>query len=212
MINHLKNLLARKHFTQEVGRYTVLILRLDEYRSSARDFPDGFEFLPQERVGTVRSQEKRKLIRLFDDWEFPYYRKFRGCREDSPIFVMQGDQLVGGTYLCDKNEFDDDPTRGQLHYAFIDPRFQGRGVYSAIFRRVVSQARSWGLQELYLNSDRYMLPEVYLRWGAKSWKTIPKASRLPQNGVGSILRVFYPYLRNFRRQVRRIWLSRHDGC
>jgi hypothetical protein len=43
-----------------------------------------------------------------------------------------------------------------------------------------------------------MLPEVYLRWGARPWKVISKLSRLPQNGLGCALHSVW-------RRARRVW-------
>ncbi len=81
---------------------------------------------------------------------------------------------MGGVFVCDRNEFDDDPRWGQVHYAFLRHDHRGRGLYSALFRRAVELAASWGLEGLVINSDREILPEVYLRWGAVFWKTIPR--------------------------------------
>ncbi|MBI5303624.1 MAG: hypothetical protein HY868_15925 [Chloroflexi bacterium] len=196
----------KKRFTEEVETYTVLILQLDEYKGSARNLPNGFEILSFEKHDLVRAQEKRILQELFDDWAIPYCGKLRGWRVDSPVFVVQGNRLVGGVYLCVGNEFDEDSQQGQLHYAFMDPAFRGQGIYSVIFGGAVKCARVWGLRTLYLNSDRYMLPEVYLRWGAKPYKVISKTSRWSQN---RILRPVRPYLRALGRQLRLVaqWIK-----
>lgn len=178
--------MTQPRFTQEVDTYTILTLRLEDYKTSKRQLPAGFKL--SGRLDQLRTQEKRLLQELFEDWRVPFSNRLPGFREDSPIFVVQGEQLVGGAFVCDKNEFDADPSRGQLHYAFIDPTFQGMGIYSVIFREAVNRALGWGLQELYLNSDRYMLPEVYLRWGARSWRVVRKPSRLPRNAFGEVLR------------------------
>lgn len=191
-------------FTEEVEAYHVLVLHLGDYVRSTRELPDGFRFLEQAQVQSFRQQEKAMLRQTFDDWHIPYGRKLRGWRQDSAIFMVHGDRLAGGVYLCDKNEFDDERDRGQVHYAFMDPRFQGMGIYSLIFREGVVRARAWGLAALYLNSDRYLLPEVYMRWGAKSWEVIPKRSRLPRTAWANVLRAAYSRWRGLRRRVRRI--------
>ena len=43
-----------------------------------------------------------------------------------------------------------------------------------IEKAIVEKAKEWGLGGLVLNSDRHLLPEVYLRWGAEPWKRLPK--------------------------------------
>ncbi len=177
-----------RRFSAEIDTYVVLLLDLNEYRATSRAPLDGFEIAGAERCQALRKQEKIMLKDKFEDWEIPYCARLRGWRSDSPIYVAHGEELVGGVYLCDKNEFDEDPARGQLHYAFINSRFQGMGIYSMIFREAVRRADTWGLKGLYLNSDRHLLPDVYLRWGAKPWKEVKKPSRLPYNAIGGILR------------------------
>lgn len=181
--------LESRKFTQEVDTYTVLTLKLSDYVPSTRELPAGFKFLEDEARADFRQQERKLLQEMFDDWDIPYCRKLLGFREDSAIYVAEAHRLVGGAFLCDKNEFDQDSANGQLHYAFIDSHFQGMGIYSVIFREAVNRAQAWGLQILYLNSDRYLLPDVYLRWGAKPWKQITKSSRLPRNVFGNFLRL-----------------------
>jgi GNAT superfamily N-acetyltransferase len=196
--------LINQRFTEEVETYTVLLLHLDEFQPTTRDLPTGFTLLDPAERSQVRDQEKRLLQRLFDDWEIPYSGKLSGWREDSPFFVVCGQQLVSGLYLCDKNEFDDDPIRGQVHYVFTQPEFQGRGIYSVAFREAMRKAQSWGLKEIYLNSDRYLLPEVYLRWGARPWKQLTKSSRLPRNAFGR-------WLRQIGRSIRTLRDGRQDA-
>ncbi|MFX0206078.1 MAG: hypothetical protein ACFFDT_08820, partial [Candidatus Hodarchaeota archaeon] len=38
----------------------------------------------------------------------------------------------------------------------------------------VNQAKSWNLEGVIISTDRYLLPEVYIRWGAIPWKEIIK--------------------------------------
>ena len=197
--------MAAKRFTEQVETYTVLILRLDEYKASERKLPAGFEFASLAQTVALRKQERKVLQQLFDDWEIPYCHRLRGWRQDSPIFVVRGGELAGGVYLCDQNEFDDDPTSGQIHYVFTAPRFQGNGIYSVIFGEAVKRAQAWGLEKIYFNTDRHLLPEVHLRWGGKLWKVIPKPSRLPQNGLGRALR-------SVRRYAQRMWQGWRSPC
>lgn len=193
-----------KRFTEPVDTYTVLILNLDDYCGTARELPDGFHFIDEQTRATMRAQEKKILQQLFDDWDIPYFGKLRGWRADSPIFVAKGDELIGGAFLCDRNEFDDNILHGQLHYLFTKASARGQGIYTLVFRQAVERARDWGLQALYVNTDRYGIPQVHLRWGAKIVKVIPKPSRLPQNRVGRILQTLYAPVRRLRWYVRRI--------
>ncbi len=195
-----------ERFTEELDSYTVLLLDLDEYQAPARRLPDGFEFLDTARHGLIRDQEKRLLRQVFKDWEIPYGGKLRGWRADSPVFVMKSDQLVGGVYLCDRNEFDDEPARGQLHYFFVHPSFRTYGIHNANVREAIRRARAWGLQEVYINTDRAGLPEVYMRWGAKPLKRIAKSSRLPHNAVGNIARQLWKWARRTWQDVRQFSL------
>jgi GNAT superfamily N-acetyltransferase len=192
-----------RRFTEPVDTYTVLILNFDDYRGTSRELPNGFRFIDEPTRAMMRAQEKKILQQLFEDWDIPFFGKLRGWRADSPIFVAYNNRLIGGVYLCAQNEFDVDPARGQLHYAFMDLEFQGLGIYSVIFREAVERAQHWGLRALFLNSDRYLLPEVYLRWGAQAWRTIVKPSRLPQNELGHALRIIYAPLRRLRWYLRR---------
>lgn len=189
-------------FTEEVQTYTVLLLDLGEYRSTARKLPDGFKFLEPVRRDLVRDQEKRLLEQIFEDWEIPYDGQLRGWRADSPVFVMKGEQLVGGVYLCEKNEFDEEPARGQLHYFFVHPSYRTRKLHSVNVNEAVRRARAWGLQKVYINTDRAGLPEVYIRWGAKSLKQIAKSSRLPHNAVGNRVRQLWRQARLVSKTLR----------
>ncbi len=198
-------------FTEEVQTYTILVLSLDEYRAMSRSLPEGFTFLQPDQAQTVRAQEMRILKQHFDDWNVPYHRQLKGWRPESPIFVVQKENLVGGVYLCDRNEFDDDPVSGQLHYAFMAPEMRGQGIYSAIFSAAVHRARDWGLERLYLNSDRHLLPEVYLRWGAQPWRIIEKSSHWMNTRLARIILDFHPGLRFLPRRLVRAWRSLREA-
>jgi GNAT superfamily N-acetyltransferase len=204
--------MTKHRFTEEVDTYSILILHLGNYRASNRELPTGFDFVGPEQRPSIRAQEKQRLQTVFDDWDVPYCGRLPGWRIDSPVYVAHRLALVGGVYVCDQNEFDNDPARGQLHYAFMDPKFQGLGIYSVIFREAVRRANEWGLQVLYLNSDRYMLPEVYLRWGAQPWKTITKRNRMTGTTVGRWSQMLYPPLRRMRRRIRLAWQMWREPC
>ena len=193
-----------ERFTEEVQTYTVLLLNLDAYRASMRTLPDGFEFLDPAHRDLVRDQERHLLQQFFEDWDVPYCGKLCGWRADSPVFVVKGNQLVGGVYLCDKNEFDAEPARGQLHYFFVHPSFRTHGIHSANVREAVCRARAWGLREVYVNTDRHLLPQVYIRWGARPLKQITKSSRLPRNGVGDLARQLWRQARRVSRVLREL--------
>ena len=163
-----------KGFTDEIDEYVVLTLDLGDFNDSNRTLSGGYEFVDAEGDRTrFRQTEKALLHRYFKAWYKPYLGRLPGFRPDSAVFVTRDDRLVAGVYLCDSNEFRWKGW-GQLHYAFIDPEHRGKGIYSAVFRSAVERAKVWGLDGLVLNSDRYMLPDVYLRWGAKPFITVRK--------------------------------------
>lgn len=171
---------ATREFTAEIEEYVVLKLSLDDYRGGNRALPPGHHVIdPPPPRGTSRA-ERRLLKRYFRNWKAPFRGRLKGWRPDSPLLVQRAGTLIAGVYLVAANEFDEDPRWGQLHYAFMDPACKGQGIYSALFGAAVRRARAWGLEGLYLNSDRHLLPEVYLRWGAVPWRTIPKAGSAPR--------------------------------
>jgi GNAT superfamily N-acetyltransferase len=179
-------------FTSPLDEYVVLKLALPQYKATTRSLASGYQLGGFTVRDQVRQQEKQLLTRYFQNWAGPYEGSLEGWREDSPTYVLYGDALVAGVYLCAENEFNEGEDWGQVHYAFIDPEHGGRGVYSVLFQAVVEKARTWGLRGLILNSDRHLLPEVYIRWGAIPWKTIgkkpvPRRASLPRR----ILRRFF---------------------
>lgn len=191
-------------FTEEVEAYHVLILNLGDFVPSTRELPEGFRFLEQSKVQSFGEQEKAMLQQAFDDWRVPYSRKLRGWRPDSPHFILYKDSLAGGLYLCAGNEFSDAERWGQLHYFFVAPKFRGRGLHSLLVADAMCHAKKWGLEGVYINTDRYGLPEVYERWGAKSLKVIPKGSRLPRTAWADVLRTAHSRWRALRRRARRV--------
>jgi len=179
-----------KEFTAEIEQYVVLKLTLAEYKDSERKLPEGCVLADAAQRSSASGAERRLLKRYFRNWKAPYRGRLKGWRPDSPLLVLRDGRLIAGVYLVTANEFDADPRWGQVHYAFMDPSCKGQGIYSALFRAVVQRAREWGLTGLYLNSDRHMLPEVYLRWGAQPWKTLPKSRVEPprRSVLGSLMR------------------------
>lgn len=184
--------MSENGFTAEIDKYVVLKLKLEDYRPSERLLSAEFEMADGRLKSEVARDERRLLQRYFRNWKAPYCGQLKGWREDSPIYVLRDGRLIGGVYLVAGNEFDDDQTWGQLHYAFMEPSCKGMGIYRAIFTTAVDRARSWGLEGLYLNSDRYLLPEVYTRWGGVYWKTIAKPDEGPRKYSlsGSLKRLF----------------------
>lgn len=170
--------MENRQFTDEAENYVILKLNLDDYKSAERSLPPEYTLAGSSIRSSVAGDEKRLLRRYFRNWKAPYQGRLKGWRKDSPIYVVHNSRLVGGVYLVHGNEFNDDESWGQLHYAFMDPSSKGKGIYSFIFSTAVDRARSWGLEGLYLNSDRHMLPDVYMRWGAVYWKTATKPTKL----------------------------------
>lgn len=168
-------------FSQEIDSYIVLKLPLDRYEGTTRSLPPQAQLAPLTMRPGLRKDERRLLKLYFRRWKRPYRGSLPGWREESPVYLLWKGRLACGVYLCDRNEFDDHAGWGQLHYAFVDPQFQGKRLYSLVFNEAVGRARQWGLQGLYLNSDRHILPSVYERWGAEYWKTIPKSLPSPKH-------------------------------
>jgi GNAT superfamily N-acetyltransferase len=187
-----------------VNFYTVLILELNNYKPSTRALPDGIIIKDGNVSFSVRKQERKILKRVFDDWQIPFEQKLTGWRDDSPVFALYKGILIGGVYLCDRNMLDGEINSGQLHYAFMDPKYKGMGIYSVLFREAMKKAKSWGLNRVYLNSDRYILPDVYIRWGAQIWKTIPKSSNISQNRLSQLLWQIKVSFRSILRRIKYI--------
>ncbi len=163
-----------KGFTAELDEYVVLTLALKDYKPSERHLPDGYSLLPTTvDTSQYREQEKKLLQHFFVAWSKPFFGKMNGQGKDSPILVIYKHELIAGVYLCDENELGR-PHWGQLHYAFMEPSHRGKGIYSVMFREAVERARKWNLKGLVLNSDRLLLPEVYIRWGSIPLKTVRK--------------------------------------
>lgn len=163
-------------FGDKLDKYMILKLPLDKYKGKTHTLEVGFQITGSEVRGKIREDEKRLLKSYFRNWVAPYYSNLKGWRDESPIYVLCQGKLVSGLYLCDQNEFDEGRSWGQLHYFFTDPAFKGRGLHSILFREAVDRAKSWNLQGVIINTDRYLLPEVYVKWGAIPWKAVKKVN------------------------------------
>lgn len=172
---------SAREFTSLIDQYVVLKMALADYKPTTRKLPQDYEIHSFEIRERVRKQEATLLAENFEHWSGPYEGRLKGWRDDSPIYVLHRGRLVAGVYLCSENEFNEGEKWGQLHYAFMHRAYRGKGIYSVLFQKAVEKARGWNLEGLILNSDRHLLPEVYLRWGAQPWRTVPKAmqSRKP---------------------------------
>jgi SAM-dependent methyltransferase len=166
-------------FSEVRGEFVVLKLELDRYLGSARELPAGCRLAPAELSPRQKRQEQSLLKSNFPfSWQPVFERRTAGWRPDTPVYVLKGADLVGGLYVCADHEFEEGAKWGQLHYFFVAEEEKGKGLHSILVAEAVRRAREWGLAGLYVNTDRHGLPEVYRRWGAIPWKTIPKANRL----------------------------------
>jgi hypothetical protein len=183
------------NFADEIGEYVVLTLALDDFEAGGRPRPAGLVLAGGESRAALRAQERALLRRAFRRWLVPYLGLLPGWRRDSPIYAVEASRLVGALYLCDENEFGL-PGFGQIHYGVTTPGLRGGGRYRAAFSEAVARARAWGLAGLVLNSDRHLLPEVYVRWGAKPYSVVPKGARFaPLTAVRRIARAVRSRLR-----------------
>jgi len=163
-------------FSAVTDRYIVLKMPVDRYTGTDRVLKDSLVFAGDEMREKIRKEEKRLLKLNFKVWKVPYYRRLPGWRTDTPIYVLHNNRLVGGVYICDRNQFEE-PEWGQLHYCYIAPAYKGKGIYSVMFKEAILKIVSWGLDGLVLNTDRFLHQELYEKWGAAVWKTIDKRRR-----------------------------------
>jgi len=161
-------------FTAEIDEYTILTLNLKDYRGTPRTLPKAYSIvLAGKERAIYRAKEKALLRKYFVAWKKAFHGTLPGFRNDSAIFVTFNNELISGYYLCDQNELGKE-SWGQLHYSFVDPDHGGKGIHSVIFNEAVKRAKEWRLKGLVINTDRLMLPEVYMRWGAVPYKKIKK--------------------------------------
>jgi len=188
-------------FTAILDEYVILKLELDKYRGTEHSLEEGFHIASGRLGRKARKMERELLESYFTSWAAPYYGRLRGWRADSPVYLMLGDSLVGGMYLCDQNEYEVGSGWGQLHYTFMDPEFKGRKLFNVNFNATIEKARNWGLKGVIISTDRHMIPDIMIRWGAVPWKTVkktdaPNRQDLSEKRLLSSLRVKIASLRN----------------
>jgi GNAT superfamily N-acetyltransferase len=165
-----------KKFGDVVDKYLVLKLPLNLHNGPSYTIESDFQIAGAEVREKIRNDEKRLLSLYFENWRLPFYGKLNGWRVDSPLYILHKDILVSGIYLCDNNEFNEGINWGQLHYFYTEPAYKKRGLHSILVELAIKKAKSWNLQGLLVNTDRYLLAEVYMRRGAVIWKEIKKAN------------------------------------
>lgn len=164
-----------KHFSAEVSDYTLVLLPLEEFKSSTKPLAVEYAMLNSDRLtGNNRRREKILLRSNFVGWRNPYFGKINGFRHDSGMYALWNDVLVGGVYLAENNELSL-PHWGQLHYAFLDETHRGHGLYHFLVGLLVETAQSWGLEGIVINTDRVGHPEMYQRWGGTYHSSHPKS-------------------------------------
>jgi GNAT superfamily N-acetyltransferase len=161
-------------FGDILDKYVVLKLPLNLNNGSSYTLEPDFQIAGAEVRKKIRNDEKRLLSLYFDNWHMPFYGKLNGWRNNSPLYILHKGILVSGVYLCDDNEFDEGTNLGQLHYFYTEPAYKKRGLHSILVEHAINTAKSWNLRGLLINTDRYLLTEVYLRRGAVIWKEIQK--------------------------------------
>lgn len=187
-------------FGDELDKYVVLKLPLDKYKSTTRTLEVGFQIAGSKVRERIWKDEKKLLKLYFCNWKAPYYGNLKGWRDESPIYVLYQGRLVSGLYLCDQNEFDEGESWGQLHYFFTDPAFKEMGLHSILVREAIDRAKSWNLQGVIINTDRYLLPEVYIKWGAIPWKEVKKVnSSISLTPPRKFLKLIRRVIRSLRR-------------
>ena len=165
-----------KKFGDILDKYVVLKLPLSLNKGPSYTLETGYQIAGAEVREKIRNDEKRLLSLYFENWRLPFYGKLNGWRDDSPLYILHKGFLVSGIYLCDKNEFNEGINWGQLHYFYTEPAYKKKGLHSMLLEHAKERAKSWNLQGLLINTDRYLLAEVYLRRGAFIWKEIKKAN------------------------------------
>jgi len=189
-------------FADELEKYVVLKLALDKYKGTTRTLEAGFQIAGSEVRERIRKDEKRLLKLYFCNWVAPYYGNLKDWRDESPIYVLYQGRLVSGLYLCGQNEFDEEKSWGQVHYFFTDPAFKGTGLHSILFSKAIDRAKSWNLQGVIISTDRYLLPKVYVEWGAIPWKEVKKVnSWMPLTPSKKFLELLRKLIRTLGRRL-----------
>jgi SAM-dependent methyltransferase len=164
-------------FSEVRDEFVILKLRLDSYSGTARNLPPGYRLGPP-RLDAAQKRSEGELLKANfpGSWTNVFEARLPGWSPQTPVYVFKGEELVGGLYLCAVHEFEEGSDWGQLHYFFVADAEKGKGLHSVLVAESIRRARSMGLLGIYINTDRHGLPEVYQRWGAQLWKTIPKAN------------------------------------
>lgn len=173
-------------FGEELEEYIILKLPINEYKNKKYSLEDGFEIVGFEARYQIRTEEKKLLQLYFRNWKIPYYNQLKGWRKESPLYIMYNGKLVSGLYVCSQNEFNEEGW-GQLHYFFTDPKYKGKKLHSILVKEAIKKSKLWGLQGLIINTDRNLLPEVYIKWGASEWKKNEKKySSMPISPIDKV--------------------------
>jgi GNAT superfamily N-acetyltransferase len=183
--------------SEKFNHFFVLKIPVERYRESPRTMEEGFWVAGSEVKPKIQKAEKRLLKSLYRNWKLPYFGKIIGWREDSPIYILYNGQLAGAVYVCDQNQFGED-NWGELHYAFMEPSFKNKGLYSIMFREAVFKTRRWGLKGMILtiienpteaNLTPKLVIDAYLRWGAVPWKTVKRPKPPPLTFSRKVIRL-----------------------
>jgi len=185
-------------FPDEIDDYVVLKLSFDQYPGTSRVLGEEYEIAGHEVKSKVYSEEKSLLRSNFITWAKPYFGDLKGWEENSSIYMVYQNKLVGGVYLCSASEYADEEW-GELQYAYVDPEHKGRGIYSILFNEAVKRARQWGLTGFILKTDRDMPIQLYIRWGAEM---VERESKFSSNKYLVYILTSLRKLNNFRLIVK----------
>lgn len=185
-------------YPDEIDEYVVLKLSFDQYSGTSRDLGEEYEIAGHEVKSKVYSKEKSLLRSNFITWAKPYFGDLKGWEENSPIYMLCRSKLVGGVYLCSASEYADEEW-GELQYAYVDPEYKGRGIYSVLFNEAVERARQWGLTGFILKTDRNNAIQLYIKWGAE---LVERESKVSSNKYVMYLHTSLRKLNNYRMIVK----------
>jgi GNAT superfamily N-acetyltransferase len=181
-----------KKFGDILDKYVVLKLPLNLNNSPTHKLESDYQITGAEVREKIRNDEKRLLSLYFDNWQLPFHGKLNGWRDDSPLYILHNGVLASGIYLCDNNEFDEGINWGQLHYFYTAPAYKKKGLHSILVEHAIKKAKSWNLQGVLINTDRYLITELYLRREAVIWKEIKKTNSFkPSSVFGKIMGLLY---------------------
>jgi hypothetical protein len=166
--------MSEAKFSKVRDDFVILKLPLESYRESTRSLPPGYYLGPSTLNTAQRSRERQLLeINFPESWHGVSSRRTAGWRP-TRRYVLKGDELVGGLYLCAEHGDRGGSDWGQL--LLLRGEDERRRAALDSCGEAVRRAPP-GAGGVFINSDRFGLPEVYQRWGATLWKVIPKANR-----------------------------------